>query len=46
MRSTKVYIAAKDHSASKYNSLLFMDNRSDPDMLSAKIASMIEVNLK
>ena len=40
------HIFSKDNSVFKYNNLLFMDKKSDLDMLPDKIASMIEDSLK
>lgn len=40
------HIFSKDNSDKKYSNLLFMDRRSDLDMLPDKVASMIEDSLK
>ena len=40
------HIFSKDNSDKKYSNLLFMDKRSNLDMLPDKIASMIEDSLK
>lgn len=40
------HIFSKDNSDKKYSNLLFMDRRSDLDMLPDKVTSMIEDNLK
>lgn len=40
------HIFSKDNSDKKYSNLLFMDRKSDLDMLPGKITSMIEDNLK
>lgn len=40
------HIFSIDNSDKKYNNLLFMDRRSDLDMLPDKVTLMIEDNLK
>ena len=40
------HIFSKDNSNKKYSDLLFMDRKSDLDMLPDKVTSMIEDNLK
>ncbi len=40
------HIFSKDNSDKKYSNLLFMDRRSDLDMLPDKVTSIIEDNLK
>lgn len=40
------HIFSKDNSAPKYSNLLFMDKRSDLDILSEKVISMIADDLK